>query len=201
MDAVILAAGRGSRMGSKTTFLPKSLSKINDKTLIEYQIEALRTAGINNIAIVTGYKNQYLESYGDVRIYNHEWKKTNMVYSLYCAHEWLQNSHQFIISYSDIIYDYNIIKLLLKASIHQDIVVPYNTNWENLWRMRFQNPLDDAETFRVSENGFLLDIGSRATNIKDIQGQYMGLIKLSIKAWNKIKIFFENINEEQRKKN
>ena len=61
MKGIILAAGRGSRMKNLTSTKPKCMIKINGKMLIEYQIEALSSAGINEIGIVTGYKNQQLK--------------------------------------------------------------------------------------------------------------------------------------------
>ena len=55
-------------------------------------------------------------------------------------------------------------------------------------KLRFKNPLDDAETF-VHKNNELIGIGNRANDISEIQAQYMGLIKLSKKGWNAIMIF------------
>ena len=60
MKAIILAAGRGSRMKHLTDEKPKCLAKLGGKLLIEWQLEALSAAGINEIAIVTGYKKELL---------------------------------------------------------------------------------------------------------------------------------------------
>ena len=64
MKAIILAAGRGSRMGSKTQNSPKCFIKIFNKKLIEHQIDNLKNNGIIDIAIVTGYKSEFLKKYG-----------------------------------------------------------------------------------------------------------------------------------------
>ena len=56
MKTIILAAGRGSRMGNLTDEKPKCLLEVFGKPLIEHQIEALTKGGIEDIAIVTGYK-------------------------------------------------------------------------------------------------------------------------------------------------
>ena len=55
MRAIILAAGRGSRMGSLTSSLPKCRTIFKGKELIEWQMESLSKSGINEIAIVRGY--------------------------------------------------------------------------------------------------------------------------------------------------
>ena len=58
MKAIILAAGRGRRMGRMTRSLPKCLLKIGGMTLLDRQIHALRGAGIREIGIVTGYRRE-----------------------------------------------------------------------------------------------------------------------------------------------
>ena len=70
MKAVILAAGRGSRMNTTTNDRPKCLTKFRKKSLLDYQLEALRSNGINNIALVTGYLASKLDSYNLVKFHN-----------------------------------------------------------------------------------------------------------------------------------
>ena len=64
MKAIILAAGRGSRMKNMTDERPKCLVELGGKPLLEYQLTALRQAGINEIAVVTGYRRELLVGYG-----------------------------------------------------------------------------------------------------------------------------------------
>ena len=56
MKAIILAAGRGSRMGAFTKDKHKCLLKVEGKRLIDWQIEALINCGLKDIGIVTGYR-------------------------------------------------------------------------------------------------------------------------------------------------
>ena len=174
MKAIILAAGRGSRMGNLTDESPKCLLEIYGKPLIKHQIEAITEAGIREIAIVTGYKNELLIPYGTHHFHNIKWEVTNMVYSLMCAKEWLDTS-DCIVSYSDIYYSSKIIKDLVKCS--DDIAIAYDPNWLELWSKRFENPLEDAETFRIDSNNYLIEIGKRPKTVEEIEGQYMGLLK------------------------
>ena len=90
MRAIILAAGRGSRMKSMTSDRPKCLVDLNGITLIQKQVDTMRQAGINKIGIVTGYRREMLENFADVEFHNSMWSKTNMVTSLSMADEWLQ---------------------------------------------------------------------------------------------------------------
>jgi len=178
---LILAAGRGSRMGEITATQPKGLISVNGKPLIDWQIDAMRSAGIGTVGIVTGYMSELLQSRGDEHFRNDKWEATSMVESLRCASAWL-NSNGCIISYSDIIYDRTAVDLLLNSKA--DIAITYDPNWHQLWSARFKDPLSDAETFRVSTSGILLEIGGVPKSIDEIQGQYMGLLRITPRGWH-----------------
>ena len=59
LDAVILAAGRGSRINDISKNVPKGFIEINGQSLINRSIELLQKSEINNIYIVTGYKRKF----------------------------------------------------------------------------------------------------------------------------------------------
>ncbi len=82
MKGIILAAGRGSRMGNARKNKPKCLLKINGRPIIDYQMEALRNAGAKKIGIITGYQSSQLIGIADATFFNDEWAQTNMAYSL-----------------------------------------------------------------------------------------------------------------------
>ena len=178
MKAIILAAGRGSRMKHLTEEHPKCLIKLNGKPLIDWQIETIKSAGITEIAIVTGYKNNLLNNRGLVEFFNHRWETTNMVTSLICADSWL-NNNDCIVSYSDIFYKKSAIKSLVDNK--SNLAITFDPNWEELWSKRFGDPLLDAETFKLKNNKFLAEIGKPPNLLKEIEGQYMGLLKFTPK--------------------
>lgn len=103
MRALILAAGRGSRMKKLTEKTPKCLLEVQGKALLDWQIEAIRKAGIEEIAIVTGYERELLVNRGLVEFHNERWSETNMVESLFIADFWRKDG-PCIVSYSDLIY-------------------------------------------------------------------------------------------------
>jgi len=160
MKAIILAAGRGSRMKALTENKPKCLIDVKGKPLIEWQISALREAGINEIAIVTGYKSEMLNSYRLKKFHNPKWAETQMVSSLMCASEWLEHE-DCVVSYSDIFYESQAIRLLIECG--SEICITYDPNWETLWKQRFEDPLSDAETFRIDSESFLLEMKFRGS--------------------------------------
>lgn len=183
MKAIILAAGRGSRMKSLTDERPKCMVELRGKTLLEWQLAALRDAGISEIAIVTGYKRELLAEQGLIEFHNPRWAQTNMVSSLACAQAWLQDE-PCIVSYSDIFYSPAAVQSLMtcKASL----AVTYDPNWLALWTERFGDPLLDAETFRLNADDTLAEIGNKPRSVDDVQGQYMGLLRFTPEGWAEV---------------
>ena len=77
-------------MSYMTDDKPKCLIDINGRTLLEKQINSFKSAGINDIGIVTGYKSEKINKYSTHKFFNEKWIETQMVYSLCCAKEWLE---------------------------------------------------------------------------------------------------------------
>jgi len=194
MKAIILAAGRGSRMNKLTNDKPKCLIEYNGKALLDWQLEAIRSVGINEIGIVTGYKRETLSGYNLIEFHNPNWEISQMVYSLNCARSWLEKS-PCIVSYSDIFYHSSAIQSIMDSD--DEINLTYDIKWEQLWRKRFQDPLIDAETFRLNLDGSLAEIGKRPKSINDIEGQYMGLLKFTPIGWKKLKEIIDNLKSEE----
>lgn len=192
MRGIILAAGRGKRMGDLTDRYTKAMLPLHGKPLIEWQIQAFHLAGISQIAIVTGYKANVF-SYPVKYFHNTRWEQTNMFSSLLCAEEWLRED-TCLISYSDIVYDYKAIETL--SAIPGDIAVTYDPKWLDLWQRRFEDPLSDAEVFKYQDS-LLNDIGGKTDNLADIQGQYMGLLKFTTEGWRQVRAYINGLGREQ----
>jgi len=195
MKAIILAAGRGSRMKKLTDELPKCLVELRGKTLLDWQLEALRAAGITEIAIVTGYKREMLTNRGMFDFHNPRWAETNMVSSLECAQEWLKEE-PCIVSYSDIFYDSSAVTSLMVSDAL--LAVTYDPKWLELWSKRFGDPLLDAETFRLTLENTLAEIGKKPSSVDEVQGQYMGLLKITPKAWREIMRLRDKLTQKEK---
>ena len=103
-----------------------------------------------------------------------------MLMSLTFAAEWL-NVDECVVSYSDIFYEDTPVKCLMASK--SDIAITYDPNWLDIWSKRFDDPLSDAETFKIDEMSNLVEIGFKARSLAEIQGQYMGLLKFSPNGW------------------
>lgn len=182
MKVIILAAGRGSRLGERTKDRPKCMVEVCGKTILSRCIETLEQAGIKReqIGIITGYKSELIDVSGITYFHNAQWETTNMFYSLLEAKEWLQND-TCLMCYSDIIFSSNAIYALCHTQA--PLAITYDKNFWELWSNRMEDPLSDLETFRINTDGTLIEIGKKPKNKEDIMGQYMGLIRFTPQSW------------------
>ena len=195
MRALILAAGRGSRMRQLGDERPKCLVELAGRPLLERQVAALRSGGIGEVGVVRGYRAEMLSFPGLSYFDNSRWAETNMVASLAAAAEWLR-SGPVIVSYADIFYRAALVRSL--GGAQGDLVITYDRAWRTLWTQRFADPLADAETFRTNDAGELLEIGGRTRDIDEIQGQYMGLLKFTPVAWRAVESLLDRLETTVR---
>ncbi len=181
MRAIILAAGKGSRLGELTKNTPKGMLKLFGKTLIERQIEIYHKCGIDDITIVTGYKSEVINFSGINYVKNQDFTTTNMNESLFCASEKLSDS--VIISYTDIVFEQKMIQQMLQFS--SDIGIAINLNWKKNYDGRTLHPLSEAENVLI-ENKKIIQIKKNISEKSSNQqiGEFLGIMKLSKKGGN-----------------
>jgi choline kinase len=180
-------------MGTLTEEAPKCLVPLAGRALLEWQMDALRGAGISEVGAVRGYKAHLLDGRGLVPFDNPRWAHTNMVASLACASDWLR-AGPVIVSYSDIFYPVSAVRALMSAP--GDIAITYDPDWLDLWSARFDDPLSDAETFRL-DGTQVVEIGRRAATLEDIRGQYMGLLKFTPGGWRAVEGYVRTLPPER----
>ena len=172
-NVIILAAGEGTRLRPITNNLPKGMVPFFEKPLISWQIEVIRSAKINDIAIVGGYKRDKLSKLDCKIIENSEYAVTNMVWSLYKARHLIKRNT--IIAYGDILYHPDALYQLQQTQ--GAICVSIDINWRAYWECRSSEPILDAESLQIDSHGQISQIGQKVVSLSDPQGQFMGLIK------------------------
>jgi choline kinase len=104
--AIILAAGRGSRLGPLTEETPKCLLPVDGACLLDRQVEALAAAGVTDITVVAGFRAERIEAHAAGRwrvIRNTAWATTNSICSLHLAAPCVRG-HPFIFQNADVLY-------------------------------------------------------------------------------------------------
>jgi choline kinase len=174
--ALILAAGQGTRLRPLTDDKPKCLVPLLGKSLLQRQVDTLKESGISDIHIATGYRTDQIEALGYATSRNPRFAETNMVATLFSALPFIQQEGDLIIAYGDIVYQQNNLDALL--SCNDEIALMIDARWRDLWQLRLENPLEDAETLMMDEYGYVTELGKKPLGYEQIEGQYTGLIKI-----------------------
>ena len=143
MKAIILASGIGSRLMPETENLPKSLVKIDGKTILDIEIENLTCCGIKEIIITTGHKQDMHRQYVKSRypslditlVYNHKFDTTNYIYSV-----WLTRDHiddDIVIIHGDMVFEGGLLERLLRhpsenAALINNVIEPPERDFKAL---------------------------------------------------------------------
>jgi len=163
MDALILAAGKGTRLGLNDS--PKCLIEFGTSSLIEYQIKCLNELGIKNIHIITGYFPEKIKSkIGDSAnyIHNPDFSNTNNICSILCAKNFM--SDDFICIYGDLFFDKKILKKCFSSK--KDIVLTVEKNLRE-------------ETSRVKIKDDKIILVNKNINFNEADGNFIGMAKFS----------------------
>ncbi|MDP7282624.1 MAG: phosphocholine cytidylyltransferase family protein [Candidatus Undinarchaeales archaeon] len=176
MKAVIVAAGRGTRLYGNDAEIPKCLSEITEgKTLLDLTIENLKKHGITDIIIVTGWKKEQIqEKLGDTVTYivNPFFATTNNMATLWLAKEAV-GDEPFIYLHSDLLFHDGLIKKAIDSE--GDIVLVTDTDDFD----------EEAMKVKLDENGNLLE-SSKAIPLNEAAGEWTGIIKFTSAGWKKL---------------
>jgi L-glutamine-phosphate cytidylyltransferase len=173
----ILCAGEGKRLRPYTEHQPKCMVPYKGQSLLQYQLSACKQLKIHNITLIGGYCADKLPQSYPIVI-NKDYASTNMLHSLFCAESDMNEAYDWIISYGDIIYAPSVLEKLLEADDPMSIIT--DLDWQTYWEERMEDPLKDAETFKWDpKSRYIKDLGQKPKELSDIQGQYIGLFKIS----------------------
>jgi CDP-L-myo-inositol myo-inositolphosphotransferase len=154
VKAVILAAGRGKRLGSLTDHRPKPLIIVAGKPLLVRILESLKQCGIEEAVIVIGYRgNMIKQMIGDTfdniklqYVKNPKWGEQDNLYSLLAASELV--NEDFLLCMSDHLFDPRIVKSLVRHGR------------KGLVTLAVDNRKPSPEDTKVlAKNGRIVDIG------------------------------------------
>ena len=177
---VILAAGRGTRLGPLSAHLPKAFVEVAGRTLLAHQRRVLAACGITDVHVVLGHGHDVAVEHPDVdglTVWrNPDYATTNMVATLFCARDVFDGTADVIIAYGDIVYEPRVIEAVL--DVDAPVTIAVDRDWAAYWASRMDDPLADAETLRFGDAGRIVDVGRRPGTLEEIEGQYIGLIRV-----------------------
>ena len=191
MKAIIVAAGRSSRLMPITNEKPKCLLDIGGQTILERALEALRGNGIENIVVVTGYQSHLINYLGLTYYQNPDFRKNNILRSLFYAEA--EMNDDFIFSYSDILYSKEIVEKLIHSKA--DISILVDVSWFEHYEGRDQHPITEAELVKVANDRVIM-IGKGVVCPEEAHGEFIGLAKFAKTGADAMKAAFHRAAEE-----
>ena len=195
IQAVILAASRGSKLGELTKDIPKCMIDIRGQPLLRRLTSTLNQANIRNIAVVRGYKKESVNLPSIEYVDNDAYESTGELSSLKAAINYLKGTT--IIAYGDILFRHHILDQLLEAEGEIVLVV------DALWREKDPDPksrtrdlVTCSEAFASSYLGNelvrLLNISPDVSE-ENIHGEWIGLAKFTEAGIEKLNKEMENM--------
>ena len=181
--AIIVAAGRGRRLGGNTAEIPKCMVRVNGQPILHWQLRAFAAAGIRDIVIVRGYLGDRIDA-GDfpVRfIDNPQWEHNNILASLMYAEG--EFSGGFFFSYCDIVYTPSVVARLAAAA-HAPAAASLiiDRRWADAYQGRTLHPVSEAELTAVESAGsesLVQQVGKGAVPAAHAVGEFIGLAHFS----------------------
>jgi len=189
--ALIVAAGLGSRLKNHTENLPKCMLDFGGKTLLERQVQAYKSCGINNITVIRGYKKNKINYKNLNYVDNKDYENNNILNSIFYGEKVINGD--VIIAYSDILFDSNVVKRLLDSE--HDISVVVDIDWRGYYIGRKDHPLSEAENIIFDSNNEVLKIGKIATEKEEVHGEFIGMMKLTHRG---AEIFKQNFHRVKK---
>ena len=190
---IILAAGRGTRLGHHTKEIPKGLVDVNGKSIIERQIELFEKNGITDIVIVRGYKKEKFCWDNVTFIDNEDFANNNQLASLVLAQNMV--SGDVLILFGDLIFEQTILDQILASS--SDISIAVDLKWKERYDENRNNQfpalaeIENDKITRISENKSLAQ--------KKLSGEFFGIMKLSSKGSKILKDVIEKTKNAKGK--
>ncbi len=183
LDAVILAAGMGSRISQLTKEIPKGFIQINEEKLIERSLRLLINNNIKTIYIVTGYKKEHYEQLAKrftnvITINNYKYSETGSFGSFLKIAKYVHNS--FFLLESDLLYEENIIKELISDKRKNIIATSDHTN-------------SGDEIYVNDDNSILINMSKNKNFIGKNSSEFIGISKISYKL---LKYLVSNYSNE-----
>ena len=187
MKAIILAAGVSRRLYPLTLDTPKSLLKINNKPIIDYQLDALRSVGVKEIILVLGYYKElfidHLEkNHSDFDltvVTNQHFFETNTSYSLWLCKEVAQDN-EILLMNADVLFP----EVLLKRLTDSD--------QKNLLAVEVKKcGLEEVKVIE-GENNRIVAIGKKLIQENSL-GEFIGVAKFSKNFMEEFFISLDNL--------
>ncbi len=178
--AILIAAGRGKRLGAHTEEIPKCMVDVAGRPILGWVWRALASVGVKELVVIRGYRGDVLEPFvrslvpDAVFVDNHEWQTNNVLLSLACARAYFDRPTY--VTYSDIVFTPAV--AAAAAASRAEIGLVIDREFRTIYEGRTEHPLDEGEVSDLMPDGSVARVGKRALSPEDAIGEFIGLSRL-----------------------
>lgn len=190
MKALILAAGKGSRIQTETDGSPKSLLPLGDTTLLGQSLRHFDAAGITDIVVVTGYRRHEIIEFlasnwsGSVEVvYNPHYAVTNVLYSFWLALPYL-SGEDFVFLHADTVFEKAVLDRLLAHRSDETLVFAVD-----------DHDCEEEEMKVKTIGGYVTEV-SKTMDAATCDGEFLGIARIGAKHIPRLRHHAEALFEE-----
>jgi choline kinase len=197
VKAIIVAAGRGRRLGPETDEIPKCMVRVGGRPILHRQIDVLRDAGATDFVVVRGYLGERITAPTPLRfvenrfVENPAWRDNNILASLMYAADEMKGG--FLFSYSDIVFATE--HALRVAAAPGAVALVIDRRWRETYVGRELHPVSEAELARVEDTAQgprVTRVGKRLVTAEQAAGEFIGLARFSAEGATALRAVWED---------
>jgi choline kinase len=183
-QVILIAAGRGKRLGAHTDEVPKCMVEVAGRSMFGWVWKALSSVGARRLVVVRGYRGDVLETFirtivpDAIFVDNTEWETNNVLLSLDKARAHLDRPTY--LTYSDIVFTPAVAAAAAASTAEIGLVI--DREFRTIYEGRTEHPLDEGEVSDLMPDGTVARVGKRALPPADAIGEFIGLVRLGARG-------------------
>jgi choline kinase len=193
--AILIAAGRGKRLGPHTEEIPKCMVEVAGTPILGWVWQALSRVGVDELVVVRGYRGDVLERFvrslvpKAIFVDNHEWETNNVLLSLGCARAYLDQPAY--VTYSDIVFTPGVAEAAAASTAEIGLVI--DREFRSVYVGRDQHPLEEGEVADLNANGSVARVGKKALPVPEAVGEFIGLSRVGERGMATVAAAFDEL--------
>jgi choline kinase len=197
--AILIAAGRGKRLGPHTEEVPKCMVQVGDRPILGWVWKALSSVGVEELVVIRGYRGDTLESFvrslvpKAIFVDNPEWQTNNVLLSMMHARAYFDQPTY--VTYSDIIYTPAVARAAAESTAEIGLVI--DRGFRSIYEGRTEHPLEEGEVSDLAPDGRVARVGKKALPPADAIGEYIGLCRLGERGVATVASTFDRLARER----
>lgn len=194
--AILIAAGRGKRLGAHTEEIPKCMVEVAGRPILGWVWQALSRVGVEELVVIRGYKGDVLEAF--VRglvprasfVDNDEWETNNVLLSLGKARAYLDQPAY--VTYSDIVFTPGVAEAAATSTAEIGLVI--DRDFKSVYVGRDQHPLEEGEVADLEADGRVRRVGKKALPVPEAIGEFIGLSRIGAHGMATVAAAFDELD-------